>query len=52
MPLASYQQLRTVGALCTEKRPYIPLFTTNIKDFVHKRAKGYLHQGEYFNQNV
>lgn len=52
MPLASYQQLRNVGALFTERRQYIPIFTTNIKDFVHERVEGYLHQGVYFNQNV
>jgi len=28
MPLDSYQQLRAVGALFTEKRQYIPIFTT------------------------
>lgn len=28
MPLDSYQQLRTVGAVFTEKRQYIPVFTT------------------------
>lgn len=33
MPLDSYQQLRTVGALFTEKRQYVPIFTT--KDLVH-----------------
>lgn len=27
MPLDSYQQLKTVGALFTEKRPYVPIFT-------------------------
>lgn len=28
MPLDSYQQLRTVGALFTEERQYVPIFTT------------------------
>lgn len=52
MPLASYQQLRTVGALFTERRQYIPICTTNIKDFVHKRIEGYLHRGVYLKQNM
>lgn len=38
MPLGSYQQLRTVGALFTEKRQYIPVFTT-LK--IHKQAITY-----------
>lgn len=28
MPSDSYQHLRTVGALFTEKRQYVPIFTT------------------------
>lgn len=35
MPLDSYQQLRTVGALFTEKRQYIPVFTTIKTSFTY-----------------
>lgn len=35
MPLDSYQQLRTVGALFTEKRQYIPIFTTIKTSFTY-----------------
>lgn len=42
MPLDSYQQLRTMGALFTEKRQYINIY--NNKDFFHIQAGGaYLH---------
>lgn len=35
MPLDSYQQLRIVGALFTEKRQYIPIFTTIKTSFTY-----------------
>lgn len=35
MPLELYQQLRTVGALFTEKRQYIPIFTTIKTSFTY-----------------
>lgn len=48
MPLDSYQHLRTMGALFTEKRQYVPIFTTIKTRFTNGHEEVYIHVADSY----